>query len=212
MPTNWTHAGSRRIEVVMRAVVPQPSPASWRVSLETPADLHRALFFRDALRIPALEHIGHVIVSPPDLTAILHRDGASLAEDWVTWWDGLLTRRRGGHRVALIDALNPPPPRTSGELQRIVSDHESNFHRWWATYPQTADSGQKLALALQTTSHPQPEGDLLARRGQPVLLTVEMLALDAAFTHAVSRDHLIVSQTSRQTPGYPDWLASVVFP
>lgn len=183
----------------------------WRISFETPEDLHRALFYRDALRIPVLERLGHLRIPPPRPPGINLDDPAELAGDWAAWWTDLFLRRRTPASTPQ-DRLTTRVPDTA-RLREIVHEHEPDFHHWWATYPPTPNSGQKTDLASTITTslaEHHPEGDLLAEQGHDTPLTIDVLALDAPFTRAVTPHHIVITEPARHQPTYPDWLTTVL--
>lgn len=187
--------------------------APWRISFETPEDIHRALFYHEAIHIPALERLGHLRVRPPDLPGANSNNPDELTGDWGAWWTDLFLRRRAPS-ASQPDRMSPRVP-PAAPLRRIVEDHELDFHHWWATYPPTSSSGQKAELAgTLTTSLAEhhPEDDLLANRGGDISLTIDILALDAPFTRAITRNHIVVTESARHQPTYPGWLSTVLFP
>ncbi|HWE88780.1 MAG TPA: hypothetical protein VG317_04885 [Pseudonocardiaceae bacterium] len=191
----------------MYVATSSPQPARWRVAVDTPRELHRALFFRDALRLPTLPGAGHLTIPAPERST----EGSDrLALAWSHWWSSLLAHLRGGP-VALAAHAGAPGLDVDPELDRLLADGEGEFKRWW-TGAGRDQRGHKLELAHAARKATRAEADLLASRGQQVLLAVDVISLDGPFRHAVSRDHVVVSTAARAQADYPEWLARTVFP
>ncbi len=145
-----------------------------------------------------LNHPSHIIndgAITPDL----------LRRQWHEWWDALV-RARHDNRPVVSSEIQSHLPLLASKFTELVTLHESDFHRWWASR-----SGQKLELAHALRNSPRTESELLARYEKPITLTVEVLALDDKYLYAVSPYHVIVSQASRKNDRYRQWLESVVF-
>jgi hypothetical protein len=179
----------------------------WQVRIGEAADLHLALFIRDQFGIPARPELGHLTLRPTVLGPE-PGDGV-LTAAWERWWLNLLRARRGpavGSPVGSLirsHLLDDTP-----SLRELADGAHDDFVAWWGP----PLGGQKRLLVDQIRGGSRPERDLLRRFDEPVSLEVEVLGLDREVGHVVSRDHLVVSSTLRESPGYSNWLESVVFP
>lgn len=190
----------------MHVMSRESQPARWRVSLDVARELHHALYFREALRLPVLPDVGLLTHQVAALTA----ESGHLVGAWNQWWATLLARLVGGPAVSAAHGGESPSVRDAS-LGEVVAGHETEYRRWWMGSGRISP-GQKMLLAGALRQGPRHESELLASRGRPVSLSVDVLALDGVFAHAVSRDHVVVSNAFRRTADYAHWLAATVFP